>query len=138
MSKITEDMAKVMNEYEDENWREHVGRASVPTGVDSEDWAFAEKLAAENPYTAGDFLHVACEQLEDRASQRDAPDGERSMRRCVEAFNALYGTALTETQGWQFMSLLKKARAAQGEYRADDFVDDVAYAALAGESESRP
>jgi hypothetical protein len=121
MSAISETMAKIMDHYEEENWLEHEKRASV--------------LRRQ---TVHYFLDTASEQLEDRASQRDAPDGERSMRRCVEAFNALYGTALTETQGWQFMSLLKKARAAQGEYRADDFVDDVAYAALAGESESRP
>jgi len=82
------------------------------------------------------FLDKAKDELVDRAAQRDSPDGERSMRRCVEAFNALYGTSLTETQGWQFMSLLKKARSVQGEYREDDYVDDVAYAALAGEAES--
>jgi len=121
MSRIAEDTIKVMNEYEEENWQEHMDRVDA-------------KLRG---HTVHYFLDTANEQLEDRASQRDSPDGERSMRRCVEAFNALYGTSLTETQGWQFMSLLKKSRASQGAYRADDFVDDVAYAALAGESEAR-
>lgn len=137
MSAVSEALAEAMGAYEDENWREHASRATkVPEGVNESDWAFAHKLADMEPLTASDFLYSAAEELQDRASQRDAPDGERSMRRCVEAFNALYGTRLTETQGWQFMSLLKKARAAQGQYRADDYVDDAAYAALAGESEA--
>lgn len=74
--------------------------------------------------------------MEDRAASRDTPTGERSMARAVAAFNSLYGYAMTETEGWQFMSLLKKARGAQGAYREDDYVDDVAYAALAAESAS--
>jgi hypothetical protein len=35
------------------------------------------------------------------------------------------------------MSLLKKVRGSQGQYREDDYIDDVAYAALAAESEAR-
>lgn len=89
------------------------------------------------------FLRMAAEEMADRAKVRDAPQGERSMDRTVRAFWALYGDGIlargymTETEGWQFMSLLKKARGAQGEFRADDHVDDVAYAALAGESAVR-
>ena len=83
---------------------------------------------------ATDYLSQAHVEMEDRAASRDQPGGERSMSRAVEAFNTLYGTTLTETQGWQFMSLLKKARGAAGDYREDDYTDDVAYAALAAES----
>lgn len=120
-----------LSAYEDEKWKEHEKRIS-------DDRKFVEELVAEGMagFNAHDFLNQANRQLMERASQRDSPDGERSMRRCVAAFNALYGTDLTETQGWQFMSLLKKARAAQGAYREDDYVDDAAYAALAGESAS--
>ena len=124
MSKIGGKMVEVLEDEEDRNWKEHSQRARIEEALSG--------------HTAHYFLDMANDQLKDRASQRDSPDGERSMRRCVEAFNALYGTRLTETQGWQFMSLLKKARASQGAYRADDFVDDAAYAALAGESEARP
>ena len=69
----------------------------------------------------------------DRAASRDTPK-ERSMKATVDAFNALYGTNLTETQGWGFMVLLKLVRANQGSYRSDDHIDAVAYAALQGES----
>jgi len=84
--------------------------------------------------SAHHYLEQADRELTDRAASRDAGDGERSMARAVEALNALYGHSLNETEGWQFMSILKKARGAQGAYRADDYVDDVAYAALAAES----
>ena len=86
---------------------------------------------------AADYLGQAHAEMEDRAASRDQPDGERSMARAVAAFNALYNTELTETEGWQFMSLLKKARGAVGSYREDDYTDDVAYAALAAESACR-
>ena len=87
--------------------------------------------------SAGTILQNAAAEMQDRAASRDTPEGERSMGRCVKAFNAMFGTELTETQGWQFMELLKMARSAGGEFRLDDFTDGVAYAALAGESESR-
>lgn len=82
---------------------------------------------------AHDLLLEAADCIGARAEQRDQPDGERSMRRTVAAFNALYGTRLTELQGWQFMALLKMARAAGGRVHRDDFIDQAAYAALAGE-----
>ncbi|NQY57714.1 MAG: hypothetical protein HRT86_14745 [Ilumatobacteraceae bacterium] len=68
----------------------------------------------------------------DRADERDN-EGERSMKACVNAFNALYGTNLTETQGWMFMLFLKMSRANGGSFQRDDYVDLSAYAALAGE-----
>lgn len=72
--------------------------------------------------------------VSDRASERDT-DTERSMKAAVDAFNGLYGTSLTETQGWVFMLLLKLSRSKSGKYRRDDWVDAVAYSALAGECE---
>lgn len=83
------------------------------------------------------ILHDAAQAIVDRASSRDCATGERSMARCVAAFNALYGLGLTEEQGWQFMSLLKKARASAGRMHLDDYIDDSAYAALAGECAAR-
>lgn len=102
-----------------------------------------EPLGAGEP-TAEEFLTHARDEMRERASSRDSEGGERSMGRCIAAFNALYGKAieervdagkppLSETMGWEFMSVLKKARGASGAYRADDYTDDVAYAALAAE-----
>ena len=85
---------------------------------------------------AHEFLEKGVEHMKDRASQRDSEDGERSMKRCVEAFNALEGTTLTETQGWKFMVMLKMARSVSGDFTADDYEDMAAYAGLAGESAS--
>ena len=85
---------------------------------------------------AHEFLEKGVGHMKDRASQRDSEDGERSMKRCVEAFNALEGTNLTETQGWKFMVMLKMARSVSGDFTADDYEDMAAYAGLAGESAS--
>ena len=83
---------------------------------------------------ASDILEQGAKHLKDRAALRDTPDGEKSMRACVDAFNALYGLDMTEQQGWQFMVLLKMSRARTGKLCIDDFEDMAAYAALAGES----
>ena len=61
---------------------------------------------------APDILAAGIKHMEDRAALRDSPEGERSMKATVAAFNALEGTNLTEVQGWRFMCVLKHARAA--------------------------
>ena len=86
------------------------------------------------PNHATEILVTAADAIDQRGSQRDQPSGERSMARAVSAFNAMYGTQLTEVQGWQFMALLKMARAAGGKLHIDDYIDQAAYAALAGEA----
>lgn len=73
--------------------------------------------------------------MKDRAAQRDNEDGERSMKACVDAFNAMFGHNLTETQGWQFMVLLKMARS-RNKFNSDDYEDGAAYTGLAGEAHS--
>lgn len=83
---------------------------------------------------ATDILIAAADDIDQRGTLRDQPTGERSMARAVTAFNALHGTALTEVQGWQFMALLKLARATGGRHHADDYQDGSAYIALAGEA----
>ena len=82
---------------------------------------------------AVDILQAGQDAIGNRASERDT-DNERSMKACVDSFNALYGTELTETHGWMFMVLLKAARAKGGNFRLDDYVDGAAYFALAGEA----
>jgi len=84
--------------------------------------------------TAPEILQAGSQHMSDRAALRDSPCGERSMRSTVDAFNAIYGTEMTEAQGWQFMVLLKVVRSSQGELCLDDYEDEAAYAALAGEA----
>lgn len=59
------------------------------------------------------------------------------MAKTVQAFNAIVGADLTESEGWLFMMLLKAVRLTQrASYHADSAEDLVAYAALLGESRS--
>ncbi|WP_219909548.1 DUF6378 domain-containing protein [Chromobacterium haemolyticum] len=89
------------------------------------------------PSTASGILKTAAQTMKERAASRDRVEvGERSMKRAVEAFNALTGAALSEVQGWQFMAVLKLARANGGKFHLDDYVDGAAYMALAGEAAS--
>jgi hypothetical protein len=83
---------------------------------------------------ASDVLRQAAEVIEQRGALRDKPDGERSMERAVAAYIALNGPVLeSELQGWQFMCILKLARATEGEPHEDDMTDLCGYAALAAE-----
>lgn len=84
--------------------------------------------------TASELLHEAAAVIDQRGASRDLP-AERSMRRAVEAFNALSGQTLTETQGWLFMAVLKLSRALGGGFNRDDLLDGAAYMALALECE---
>lgn len=83
---------------------------------------------------ANEILTAAAGHLADRAKTYDKPEGERSMRATVEAFKAVTGHELTETQGWLFMALLKAVRSQQGAFKMDSFEDGAAYFALAGEA----
>jgi len=83
-------------------------------------------------YSATNILKVASDNIGDRASERDT-EQERSMKATVASFNAMYGTNITEEQGWMFMVFLKAARAKGGDFRDDDYVDGASYFALAGE-----
>ena len=80
------------------------------------------------------ILLMAQRILEERGQQRDQPGGERSIPAVVAAFNALTGHAITEQQGWLFMSLVKIKRSQTGQPDIDHYVDGAAYFALAGEA----
>lgn len=86
--------------------------------------------------TAADILQEAKDCLVNRAVERDK-EQERSMKSCVEAFNALTGKSLTEGDGWLLMVCLKAARAKGGRFRLDDYVDGSAYFALYGEAAAK-
>lgn len=86
---------------------------------------------------AASFLDEAVSTMKQRASQRDAGDnGERSMAKTTDIFNAWTGNNISVEDGWRFMIALKLAREVQGSYHADDYVDLAAYASLLGEEES--
>lgn len=78
------------------------------------------------------ILQEAHRCIADRAHERDQ-ESERSMARCVEAFNAMYGLNMSIEAGWAFMVLLKMSRSVAGKVKLDDYVDGAAYFALMGE-----
>ncbi len=82
---------------------------------------------------AQDFLKAGLGHMQDRAATYDKPTGERSMAATVGAFKCVSGVEMTEEQGWLFMGLLKMVRSQQGEFKADNYEDEAAYAALRGE-----
>jgi len=86
--------------------------------------------------TPSDVLRAAAQHMQDREATYDSPGGERSMGKTVEMFNTLIGgdRLLTTEQGWMFMAILKMVRSQQGEFKADNYEDLAAYAALAAES----
>lgn len=88
--------------------------------------------------TAKDILGEATAMLDARASDRDKPDGERSMGKIVGCFNIATGHSLSERDGWLFMVFLKAVRAATTPHgKPDDYIDGPAYFALAGEAALR-
>ena len=94
-------------------------------------------MNTETKQSAAEILRAAAAVIEERGKVRDNAQGERSMARCVTAFNALTGRELTEIEGWLFMSVLKMARATAGEPHLDDWIDLSGYAALGAECLSR-
>ena len=85
--------------------------------------------------SAPNLLKRASDLMIERAVQYDSPEGERSMEKIVNSFNALTGKELTEAQGWMFMVLLKLVRDNTRVVGHKDSCDDlIAYAALYGES----
>lgn len=89
----------------------------------------------QTTHSAEQLLRKAAEIMAERGKQYDSTgqQKERSMGRIIAAFNALYGTQLTEQQGWHFMVLLKLARQ-KDKPHADSMEDAIAYTALAAEA----
>lgn len=87
---------------------------------------------------APELLGRAARHMHDRASTYDKPEGERSMGRAVQAFNAITGRDLTESEGWLLLQVLKDVRLfTRSEYHADSAEDCIAYAALKAEAKSK-
>ena len=103
-----------------------------------EDRAFEALAAKDKTIKAHTICQSAINTMAQRGKTYDKDDKqeERSMGKTVAAFNALTGHTLTEEQGWLFMVTLKMARAQQGYYKDDNYLDGTAYFALAGEAAS--
>lgn len=88
--------------------------------------------------TATGLLGSALFEMEKRAVDYDAPQGERSIARTVAMFNAATDHKLSESDGWLFMVFLKivRDRSVEGGHK-DSCVDMTAYSALYGESRLR-
>ena len=87
---------------------------------------------------ATEILKAAAGHMQDRASTYDKPDGERSMGKAVQAFNAITGRDLSEAEGWLLLAVLKNVRLFQRPgYHADSAEDAVAYGALLAEAKAR-
>jgi hypothetical protein len=88
--------------------------------------------------SAPGLLKKAADHMAERAKQYDKPDGERSMGKAVQAFNAITGRDLTEPEGWLLLQVLKDVRLFQRDgYHADSAEDCIAYAALKAEAKAR-
>lgn len=88
--------------------------------------------------TANALLQKAAEHMAQRAATYDKPEGERSMGRAVQAFNAITGHTLSEPEGWLLLQVLKDVRLFQrAGYHADSAEDCIAYAALKAEAKAR-
>lgn len=84
---------------------------------------------------AAELLGRAAKHMHDRAATYDKPEGERSMGRTVEAFNAVTGHTLKESEGWLFMALLKAVRSeTRSDPHQDSLEDLIAYTALYAEA----
>ena len=128
-------LCKHCGELPDNHGAEWQCRATDPVSEAIRGW---DTDLAPTPPSAPDILKRAAKHMEDRAAARDQPGGERSMRRTVDAFNAITGHRVSERDGWMFMVMLKAARACTTPSGLpDDYEDLVAYAGLAGESASR-
>ncbi len=86
-------------------------------------------------FTAPQMLKRASDLMVERAVQYDSPEGERSMEKITNAFNAITGKNITEPEGWMFMVLLKLVRDNTRTLGHQDSCEDlIAYSSLYGES----
>lgn len=91
-----------------------------------------------SPVNATNLLAKAASHMAERAKTYDKPEGERSMGKTIQAFNAITGRDLSEPEGWMLLALLKLSRLfAQPGYHADSAEDSIAYAALMSEAKAR-
>jgi hypothetical protein len=122
---------------EDEAWADAERRMDTIGQNGNTAEHYDEPPAIEYTRTAEQFLSQAADLLIERGKQYDKPGGERSMGSTVKAFNAITNKALSESEGWLFMSILKRVRQFQGPYHKDSAEDGVSYASLEAEALER-
>lgn len=85
---------------------------------------------------ASEILQKSAAVLDERAKQYDKPEGERSIKKAVIAFNLITGKELREDEGWLFMQILKDIRLYSNTkvFHEDSAIDNVAYSALKAEA----
>ncbi len=109
-------------------------------GVDSFNYFVESRQKEESVepalnFTAPQMLKRASDLMVERAVQYDSPEGERSMEKITNAFNAITGKNITEPEGWMFMVLLKLVRDNNRTLGHQDSCEDlIAYSSLYGES----
>lgn len=97
--------------------------------------ASLSKEAREAPRSSRDFLKRAIGVQEQRATEYDQPDGERSMEKVVTMFNILTGHELKESDGWLLQQLLKLVRdQSRTTAHLDSLLDNVGYGSLYAEA----
>lgn len=100
-----------------------------------EDSVSLEPVVEMPPVMAAELLGRAAAHMHERGKTYDDPEGERSMGKAVEAFNAITGHILTESEGWLLLQVLKDVRLfTRSAYHADSAEDCIAYAALKAEA----
>lgn len=88
--------------------------------------------------TAPEMLNKALVIMAERGKQYDKPNGERSMGKCVAAFNIVTGQDLSEAEGWLLLQILKDVRQwQQPGYHEDSAEDCIAYSALKAEAKQQ-
>ena len=101
-------------------------------------WPNPDTVTPPNPpiqFTAPQMLKRASDLMVERAVQYDSPEGERSMEKITNAFSAITGKNITESEGWMFMVLLKLVRDNTRTLGHQDSCEDlIAYSSLYGES----
>lgn len=87
---------------------------------------------------APELLSKAAAIMTERGKQYDKPEGERSMGKCVQAFNVITGQNISEAEGWLLLQILKDVRLWQRPgYHQDSAEDCIAYAALKAEAKQQ-
>lgn len=99
---------------------------------------FSVEMLEPEGISAPTFLEKALGHINERAATYDQPEGERSMGATVEAFNAITGRDLQESEGWLLLQILKDVRLFTREkFHQDSAEDCISYAALKAEAKSK-
>ena len=127
---MTSNMCDVCGEERDSVKAARLCAASHASGRDDDD-APKSGPAVKAP----ELLGRAAALMFERGKDYDKPAGERSMGRVVDAFNAITGRDLTESEGWLLMTVLKQVRGfTRSGFHVDSFDDLIAYSALMAEA----